>query len=371
MAHRYRPWHPRRTAAIAGVVGVVLLAFAAPALAATTTYTTTALSATTSGTTVTATATVKSSATVSASLAGICARNSSGGNVDFPLATTTITTAGVKLVKVRSLNAGTYTYWACAKVNGTWHDIGSKKTVTVGGVASASAPSGQAMPVGNLPGWQQTFTEDFTKNVAMGGFPGTYTGKWMSYNGFNDSSGHGTYNQKIISAHDGVLDLYLHSENGRPQGAAPVPLVNNGKWGGQIYGKFTVRFRSDPLAGYGAGWLLWPDSGDWNDGEIDFPEGYLSANMQGFNHMVGNARSNSLIVSPKVSWGNWHTASIEWKPTGVSFILDGVNLGTDTRSIPRKALHWILQTATSGPLPKSTTAGHVLIDWVTVYRWVG
>jgi len=32
-------------------------------------------------------------------------------------------------------------------------------------------PSGQAMPVGNLPGWTQIFTDDFTTNVPLGSFP--------------------------------------------------------------------------------------------------------------------------------------------------------------------------------------------------------
>ena len=361
-----------RATAIGAAVSALLIAPALPAAAVSPTFSSVSLTESASGTTVTASTTIKASTTVAASLAGICARNSTAGNVDFPLAAASITTSGTTLTKSKTLNPGNYTYWSCVKVNGTWHDLGTRKSFTVSAAAvTAAAPSGQAMPVGNLPGWKQTFSENFTTNVAMGGFPGPYSAKWMSYNNFGDSSGHGRYEQKIISAHNGELDLYLHTENGVPLGAAPVPLVDGGKWGGQVYGRFSVRFKSDSLPGYGAGWLLWADSGNWNDGEIDFPEGSLSKYMQAFNHDVGNAKVNSLVVSPKVSWTAWHTATIEWKPSSVTFILDGRTIGTDTRNVPKKALHWVLQTATSGTVPAASTAGHLLIDWVSVWAYTG
>lgn len=342
-----------------------------PASAATVDLHSVSVSATSSGVTATASTTISASIATPASLAGVCARNATGAVVDFPLSPATLTPQGASFTVSRKLDPGAYTYWSCAKVAGIWHDLGTRRTLTVSSASGIAAPSGQPMPLGDLPGWKQTFTEDFTTDVAGGGFPGPYAPKWTSYNGFRDSSGNGLFARKIISVHDGELDMYLHSENGVPLGAAPVPLVDNGKWGGQVYGRFSVRFRADSLPGYGAGWLLWADSGNWDDGEIDFPEGYLNKQMQAFNHKVGNARKNSLVLSPKVSWTNWHTATIEWKPTGVSFVLDGVTLGTDSKSIPDKALHWVLQTATSGPLPSADTAGHVLIDWVTVYAYTG
>ena len=53
-------------------------------------------------------------------------------------------------------------------------------------------------------------------------------------------------------------------------------------WQRQAFGRFSVRFRSDPLPGYKAAWLLWPESDNWNEGEIDFPEGGLDSTMWGF-----------------------------------------------------------------------------------------
>ena len=368
MRRSTRPSVRRWSAVLASTIGMTVLLGTTPAAAATS-YTASALSAAVSGTTVTATVTLTSSTTVSATLVGICARNSAGDVVDFPMGAATITGSGRTFTQTRVLRTGAYTYWGCAKVSGTWHDIGTRKSFSVG-VASAPATggSGAAVPVGNLPGWRQTFVEDFKTDVAVGGFPGPYANKWDSYNGFPDSSGRGMFSRKYISTHDGLLDLYLHSVNGVPQGAGPVPLINAGKWGGQVYGKFSIRFKADPVAGYGAGWLLWPDSDNWDDGEIDFPEGGFANTIEAFNHNIGNAAVNSLVVDSGVRWTGWHTATIDWKPSSIAFILDGRTIGTDTRNIPRKPLHWVLQTGTSGAL-NTTSSGHVQIDWVTAYAY--
>jgi hypothetical protein len=234
--------------------------------------------------------------------------------------------------------------------------------------ATSSIPT-TAMPVGNLPGFTQTFTEDFKTNLALGTFPGTYANKWQSYNGFADSRGKGDYNQKIISVQNGAMDLWLHNENGRPQSAAPVPLIQ-GAWGGQTYGKFSVRFRSDAVTGYGAAWLLWPDSNIWNQGEIDFPEGALNGKFMGFNHCINNPSTNCDYVITNATYTSWHTASIEWTPTGVKYILDGITLKNSTTAIPTNPMHWVLQTETNDQTVTGA-GGHLQIDWVTAYKYTG
>ncbi|MET3804364.1 hypothetical protein ABIB25_001359 [Nakamurella sp. UYEF19] len=370
----------RRVACVA-LAAVTLAMLALPetsAAAGPVRYAAPKLATSVSGLLATATATITASVPVTASMAGVCVRNSAGAVRDFPFRAVALKPAGTVLTATRQLYPGRYTVWACAKVDGGWNDIGAKRTLVVadpGATRSypkpvarpgAAYPSGVPMPVGNLPGWKQVFSDDFTTPVVLGGFPGPYKSKWLSYNGFADTSGNGRYNQKIISMHNGQMDLYLHSEKGVPQGAAPVPLVG-GRWGGQKYGRFTVRYRADWTPGYGAGWLLWPDSGHWNDGEIDFPEGGLSQTQEAFNHCVGHARDNCLVVNTGVTFVDWHTATIEWSPRGVFYILDGKTVASDTRNIPVKALHWVLQTGTSGNKPAASTTGHVLIDWVSIY----
>ncbi|MET3804363.1 hypothetical protein ABIB25_001358 [Nakamurella sp. UYEF19] len=357
----------RRLATVMTGTVVVSLAVAAPSIAAAGPYSSPGVIASVSARTVTTQVTIKATTKVNATMAGICARNATGGNVDFPFAAAVdLLPAGTTIVKSRTLNPGTYSFWACAKVNGKWNDISAKSTFSV-----SSTASGEAMPVGNLPSWKQIFTEDFNANVAVGGFPGPYAPKWDAYDGFPDSSGNAQFSKKIISTHDGMLDMYLHTENGVVLGAAPVPLVT-GVWQGQVYGRYSVRFKADSLGYFGTGWVLWPDSNDWNEGEIDFPEGSLDNTIAGFVHCIGHAQDNcAWLFSSVLFASSWHTATIEWKPTSVTFYLDGHNMITNTNAVPKSLLHWVLQTATNGGKPKATTAGHVLIDWATIYGYTG
>lgn len=328
------------------------------------TLTSSHLQAVVQGRTVTASVTLASHPGLTYAKAGICARNVSQDVLDFPFhLDTSLPETGVALTATRTLLPGTYSYWACANLDQSWHDVGKKQTLVI----PKPNPSGQVMPIGDLPGWRQIFTEDFDTDVPMGGFPGPYSHTWAGYDGFGDTADVGQYAERILSVHDSMLDMYLHTEDGVPLGAAPVPLINDGKWGGQIYGRYVIRFRSDYLPGYGTGWLLWPDSGDWNHGEIDFPEGSLAHHIQGFNHCLGNPTIKCLSVDTTTTYQQWHTAVIDWRPEKLSFTLDGTMIGSTTDNIPDVPMRWTLQTATNGDKPDPSTAGHLLIDWVAIY----
>lgn len=222
------------------------------------------------------------------------------------------------------------------------------------------------LPVGDLPGWHQVLAEDFDTDAPAGTFPGAgYSPRWTAYDGFPDTSGRGTYSLAGVSVHDGTLDLSLGTVQGRPRVAAPVPLPE-GRWGGWTYGRYVVRFRADPVPGYKTAWLLWPDSDVWAEGEIDFPEGDLDGTVQGFVHQPGDPVRNALAVDTGVGYQEWHTAAVDWTPAGVTFTLDGRTVSTTTVS-PSHPMHLVLQTETSGN-PPASAAGHVLIDWVALYR---
>ena len=112
--------------------------------------------------------------------------------------------------------------------------------------------------------------------------------------------------------------------------------------------------------------LLWPNSDRWDDGEIDFPEGDLDKNFWAHNHCVGDAARSCWSKDTRTSFTDWHTATIEWRPGSVTFLLDGVSLGTSNLA-PSTAMHLVLQTATTGVRPAPSTAGHVQIDWVAIW----
>ena len=234
--------------------------------------------------------------------------------------------------------------------------------------APAGSPSGVAAPRGNLAGWTQTYVEDFTTNVATGAWPGAYTNHWYAYDdGSHDTSRNGTYMpSKVLSVHDGVLDYSVRTENGQHLVAAPVMKDTYG----QIYGRYSVRFRSDRLPGYKNAWLLWPDTERWpDDGEIDFPEGNLDGTIGAFSHYA-SATGGQDQFSTSSTFSEWHTATIEWLPGKVTFTLDDRVLGSSTRDVPNTAMHWVLQTETAleGGAPTAGVAGHVLVDWVALYK---
>jgi hypothetical protein len=261
------------------------------------------------------------------------------------------------------------------------------------GPPTAADPSGVPMPAGNLPGWRQVFSDDFTTDVPTGGFSGcrwntnlmdsecsglppSVAAKWWAYpDGWPDTTHNGQYYpSQVLSIHNGEMDMYLHTSGGIHMVAAPEPKIPGGVNGfGMRYGAYVIRFKADALPGYKTAWLLWPDSDSWPaDGEIDFPEGDLNSNFDGFMHWMGASSAGQQDAYPtSATYQDWHTATIEWTPSVCRFILDGRIIGTSTQNIPSDAMHWVLQTetATDGQVPADSTAGHVLIDWVSVYAY--
>ena len=164
------------------------------------------------------------------------------------------------------------------------------------------------------------------------------------------------------------MNKHLHTENGVPMVAAIGP-----KMGTQTYGRYSVRYRADSAAGYKVSWLLWPQSEVWpRDGEIDFPEGDLDDTVYAFMHRLGaTSGSDQDAFITGVGFTSWHTATIEWSPTKVVFIMDNTVVGTSTNRIPNTPMNWILQTETcfGHCQPNPSTVANVQIDWVAAYSY--
>ena len=231
-----------------------------------------------------------------------------------------------------------------------------------------------AMPLGDVPGWHQIFTEDFNTAVPVGSFPGTvYKSKWGVYpDGRHDTSGHGTYYpSRVLSVSHGILNMYLHTEiiNGVAVHMVSAPVPHLPALEGQAYGRYSVRFRADPVPGYKTAWLLWPVSGVWPaDGEIDFPEGKLSGTIDAFMHYA-NPAGGQAAFRTGATYGGWHIATIEWQPGKVTFILDGQRVGVSTAQVPVDPMRYVLQTETclGCGTPPDRAAGNVRVDWVVIY----
>ena len=226
-----------------------------------------------------------------------------------------------------------------------------------------------SLPVGDLPGWRQTFVDDFTADAPLGSFAQVYGGRWSGYEGWRDTTGKGLYAEsRVVSVAGGVMDLHLRTEDGAVLVAAPVPVVT-APLVGQLHGRYSVRFRADPVPGFKTAWLLWPDSDDWDEGEVDFPEGDLTGTIWAFNHRLGDPTGNALAHDTGARFTDWHTATIEWTPEAVTYLLDGEVVATSDE-VPTTPMHWVLQTETAltGPPPPPEAQGHVQVDWVAIYE---
>lgn len=237
---------------------------------------------------------------------------------------------------------------------------------------------------GDLPGWRQVFEEDFSAgDVPLGGFPGPlYQARWSAgyRDGVPDTAGQlsggksGYYPSKVLSVRDGALNWFMHSENGIFMGAAPTPKIPNAsanppRDNSFLYGRYSVRFRADTLAGFKTAWLFWPDSGVWpRDGEIDFPEGDLAKIIYGAAHYLEDGGDAFDKFDSDQSFSSWHIATMEWTPGRVEFFLDGESLGTSTTAPPTTPMHFILQTESCLPVcPLPETQGHVYLDWISMW----
>lgn len=238
-------------------------------------------------------------------------------------------------------------------------------------------PSGEAMPVGDLPGWKQIFTDDFNIDAAIGTFTNSpYASEWDVYPdgtkdtaAQNEDEGGRYYPSKVLSVKQGVLNKYVHSENEISMGAAIIAKRSYN----QTYGRYSVRFRADSVTGYKIAWLLWPDSDEWpDDGEIDFPEGDLDGEIHAAAHYAQpwNGDFARDLFDTDAQMDDWHTATTEWTPGQIAFYLDGKLIGTSTHKVPDSPMHWVLQTETcvGWCQPKAKARGNVQIDWVALYK---
>jgi len=208
--------------------------------------------------------------------------------------------------------------------------------------------------------------------VAVGGFADSaYGQKWTVYpDGWEDTSGLGTYApSRVLSVEDGALTFDLRAEDGEYLGAA----LTAGHTYGRQFGRFSIRWRADPVPGFGLAFLLWPDSERWpDDGEIDFPEGWLDGSITATAHHADPTGGRDRFDTG-ASMTDWHVTTVEWTPSAVTFSLDGRVVGTSTTDVPQNPMHVVLQAGTngSGTPPPDDARGRIQVDWVQVDAYGG
>jgi hypothetical protein len=233
---------------------------------------------------------------------------------------------------------------------------------------------------GSAPsGWRRVMSDSFNENISLGewGRPGGHWefpgGMWRARPaGYRDSSGRGTYDSpKTTSQHDGLLDVWIHSEGSTRYVSAPLPLVAD-----TVGQRISICMRADEIPGYKMAFLLWPNEGPGNyHGEINFPEAKLlsTATAHAFMHFdpepVGGKTQDAYDSGALLQ--QWHVYTTEWHPhrNYVSFYVDGRLIGHSERpEVPDGPMHYVMQMETymaGEPLP-APAEGHVLVDWFMI-----
>ncbi len=241
-------------------------------------------------------------------------------------------------------------------------------------VASGSPdPSGEPMPVGNLPGWRQVFSDDFT---------GTSLDTcWMPYSGVIPSSPTSVWSPTHISVFDGMAQLSTYQDPAfggtwTAAGMSSAPCLS------QEYGKYEVRFRMDRAPGVKYAILLWPSTQPWPcGGEIDFGEDgggdRLSTTLTD-NYCDANGQ-HAILPQDRISadFSQWHTIGVEWTHNKIVWTLDGKTEATISSSlVPADKMELDIQAEanTNCSLPFYTCVSsstpsvvNLDVDWVTEY----
>jgi len=222
--------------------------------------------------------------------------------------------------------------------------------------------------------WRPVFSQDFDRDAPTGTVLSRYP-DLLSYGSGDDTSGKGTYApNSVLSVHDSMLDWHLRTVDGRPRVASVLPEG----YTGHTYSRVSLRYRADVVPGYKFVMVLWPLSDDWNDGEIDWPEGDLADPPRPASAIPGSFDSSTeqMTFLPKqeayapTDQRGWHVATVEWTPDAVRFLWDGEVVSTVHKAVPSVPMRVTLQAETTIDDEKvpAASAGHVQVDWISVFE---
>jgi hypothetical protein len=117
----------------------------------------------------------------------------------------------------------------------------------------------------------------------------------------------------------------------------------------QTYGRYVIRVRTeaDPSATTSGAVLTWPQSGIWpRDGESDMYETLANPARTVVQSTVHYGVANRQVrFTSNVDATKWHTITMDWMPTMISFYIDGTLVGrtANAAAVPQVPQHLCLQ----------------------------
>jgi len=236
---------------------------------------------------------------------------------------------------------------------------------------SILSPSGQAIPMGDIPGWHQVFADDFNGTTLD-------TSNWGAYSGQPGSDPAGWWDPSHVIVSGGLLTLKGYKDAAAKPGVFVTGGIGMNGTHAQTYGKYLVRMRVDKGDGISAIALLWPQAHLWPP-EVDFFEdgGGARTSMSATLHCGPNG-NDSCRVQKKLSgydFSQWHTLGVEWTAGKLVYTIDGTTWATVTGSgVPSIPMVLDLQSQSlacsqyNTCLDSSTPAEvDMQVDWVVAY----
>jgi beta-glucanase (GH16 family) len=236
----------------------------------------------------------------------------------------------------------------------------------------SSATRREPMPVGNIPGWREVFSDNFNGHSLS-------LSKWRVY--WGSAGGHGFlgyFAPTHVSVRNGMLVISAYRDPAYGEQWV-TGGINSDQSFAQTYGKYLVRFRFAPGTGIGHALLLTPANGTWPP-EIDFSEdnGTTRSWTMTTLHFPPDDTMISRLLT--VNLTQWHTLGIEWMPGLLRYTVDG-RVWSTVRSagVPSIPMSLAIQTevwpctGSWGTCPNAGTPRVVNldVDWVVAYAPTG
>jgi glycosyl hydrolase family 16 len=279
--------------------------------------------------------------------------------------------AGKHTIRVRVLGTRpSQSSGTSVSVTGAYLSNGTFGTATT----PPTTPTDPTPPPPSTETW--TWQENFDRAAPLGQFRAQYP-TWGHYDGTTpgDTSKRGIYDTgRTTSVENGYMQQRLHYNGAHYVSAVLAPIGANA-WDGRPYGTYEVRMRvPDASPNYKVAYLHWPNTDDWADGEIDWPEANTLATGERprpASKQLGNYNSafhpaTTQYAPAAIADGQWHTYRTEWTSTAIRFYQDGTLVATvtDPAFIPRTPMRWVFQAETNiGGSLNTTDPATVQVDF--------
>ena len=220
----------------------------------------------------------------------------------------------------------------------------------------ATCGSSAGIPAAPVTGYTLKKCEDFDN-----GF-----GAYSPYNGGGGSTvvGRGRVASQC-SVSNGMLILKQDADGATCGGSMGSFAQRFGYWEVKMRTYTTGRGGSAPHPVL----ILWPDTEQWSDGELDYVETDIGDPGIGvFLHCVGNPSQNCYHTTYQTDISQWHVYGFEWTADGFKGYVDGQQIyeTSGNGSNPNVSMHQTIQLDNlTGRTPVSP--GVMEVDWVHMY----